>query len=197
MPHSEYLKTCHRCDGSGRVTCSSCRGWGTTSESYTDSNGRSQRRSVTCSHCGGSGKTICGTCDGYTILKHFTVLKCKFMNHPEDFYFGRGLLSKSRMKKASGHFIFRDEGLYVEPLPDGIPDASIIQTSISMLDKHKGKFTNGMRILQQRHSVLMIPMSIISYDYKSTRNNHFLIYGTDNQIKFNDYPIKCKICPIC
>ncbi len=65
MPHSEEVKTCHCCLGSGKQTCSACGGSGgnfvTTYNSRTE---KHDRKYQNCSFCWGSGRQTCSTCSG-------------------------------------------------------------------------------------------------------------------------------------
>ncbi len=76
MPHSEEVKTCHWCHGSGKQRRFSCSGSGesyvTTYNSNTNSHDSSYQ---SCGSCGGSGRQVCSTCSGeYNLSELFSCL---------------------------------------------------------------------------------------------------------------------------
>ena len=155
-----------------------------------------------CHECDGLGwvqDSICETCRGSKILKHYTAFTSVIENHSENIYFGKGFLSKTMMKKATGQVIFQEEGLEIDPLPLDFPDFSVAQKSIEILNQHKFlfKFTCFVRIIKQKHSVEKIPVTIVGYSNRNVQNGHFIIYGNENHLEFIDYPFKCNLCTIC
>ena len=111
VPHTAAVRTCHTCNGSGRVTCGSCLGKGrvtcsncggrghtesTRHVTETDAQGNTSTRTeterstcwscsgsgrVTCSTCRGDGRVTCGTCHGHRQLKHFQQLRVQWEYH--------------------------------------------------------------------------------------------------------------------
>ena len=195
-PYSEFVKECHTCKATGQTTCTMCNGEGSLTETRTNNEGERKYSNRTCSYCN-EGQSECPSCKGCKRLKWFTSVKCRFENHPANFYFGKSVLSKRRMKHAKGVIVFEDMDVNVHPLPSNFPDKSVVKTSVTILSNHSNMYVMHGRIRRQKHSVLMVPITVVTYDYKERKNGHFMIYGKNNLVKFNDYPVKCKVCPIC
>jgi hypothetical protein len=76
MPHSEEVKTCHWCHGSGKQRCFSCSGSGGSYVTTYNSNINSHDSNYqSCVSCGGSGRQTCSACSGaYNLFELFSYL---------------------------------------------------------------------------------------------------------------------------
>jgi DnaJ-class molecular chaperone len=76
MPHSEEVKICHCCHGSGKQQCFSCNGLDGRNVTTNNSNTNSHySRYQSCGSCGGSGRQTCSACRGeYNLFELFSYL---------------------------------------------------------------------------------------------------------------------------
>lgn len=109
LPHTEMVRICHLCRGSGRVhcqrclssgslicrtcggkaqtLCKKCNGDGRNCQACTNGKilcGNCQNGKSTCNGCHGSGRMICNTCEGLCKLVHFTRLDISWSNRISD-----------------------------------------------------------------------------------------------------------------
>jgi hypothetical protein len=139
VPHTDVVKTCHGCNGAGRVTCSNCGGDGrvrcsscggdgrvsrtrtltrtnsqgqteTYTESYTESCGNcGGDGQVTCATCDGSGRVICPTCDGATRVKHYRRLHVEWKTTVADHVIEKTDLPDEMVSGAIGIVVHAEE----------------------------------------------------------------------------------------
>ncbi|XP_028969727.1 protein SSUH2 homolog isoform X3 [Esox lucius] len=93
VPHSSFVKTCHRCHGCGRTRCTHCAGRGNKRCPFCQGHGRritgrgrnnrnannrcsscQGRGRKKCTFCHGHGHNTCPTCQGNRNLLHFIQL---------------------------------------------------------------------------------------------------------------------------
>ncbi|KAJ6650945.1 hypothetical protein lerEdw1_001422, partial [Lerista edwardsae] len=109
--------------------------------------------------------------------------------HPE-LNFPRELLSE-----ATGENIFKDQNTQVYPLVD-FPYPEISLASQRAIAEHNAAFASTSRILQQRQTIELIPVTEVRYQYTG---KHYLyyVYGMENKVHALDYPERyCCGCTI-
>jgi len=139
IPHTASVRTCHTCDGAGRVTCGGCRGNGrvtcsrcggrgytesTRHVTETDMQGNTSTRTetdrstcwscsgsgrVTCSTCGGDGRVTCSSCHGHGRLKHFQQLRVQWENHVANRVIEETDLPDHLVRGAAGRTLLHEE----------------------------------------------------------------------------------------
>ncbi len=149
IPHTDVVKTCHGCQGSGRVTCDNCGGDGrvrcprcggdgrvsrtrtltrtnaqgqseTYTESYTEQCGNcGGDGQVTCATCDGSGRVTCPTCGGATRLKHYRELHVAWKTHTADHIIEKTDLPDELIQGAVGLVIHSEQDARLEPMTGG------------------------------------------------------------------------------
>ncbi|KAL7986166.1 hypothetical protein Chor_011332 [Crotalus horridus] len=167
--HLKYQKRCQMCSGTGRKRCNTCSG---------------------------RGNKICSTCQGVKKLLHFIQLIITWKNNVYEFIsehqlsFPRDLLSK-----AMGENLLKDENTLVYPLVD-FPNAEISLASQRAIAEHHGQLTSISRILWQRQTIELIPVTEVHYRY-AAKSYIYYIYGTENKVYALDYPERyCCGCTI-
>ncbi|XP_070789681.1 protein SSUH2 homolog [Pituophis catenifer annectens] len=211
VPHSSLLKECHKCHGRGRYKCSGCHGGGRmrcvtcngarkAKAKHLKYQKRCQMCSGTgrkrCDTCSGRGNKTCSTCQGVKKLLHFIQLIITWKNNIYEFIsehqlsFPRDLLSK-----ATGENVLKDENTLVYPLVD-FPNAEISLASQRAIAEHHGPLTSTSRILRQRQTIELVPVTEVHYRY-AAKSYIYYIYGTENKVYALDYPERyCCGCTI-
>ncbi|XP_069499580.1 protein SSUH2 homolog isoform X1 [Ambystoma mexicanum] len=75
------------------------------------------------------------------------------------------------------------------------PDASINHASQAAVEKHRSEFASSCRILRQRHTVELIPLTKVNYSWKGNPNSYF-VYGVENKVFTENYPATCCCCSV-
>ncbi|XP_062825818.1 protein SSUH2 homolog [Anolis carolinensis] len=212
VPHSSLVKECHKCHGRGRYKCSGCHGAGRmrcvtcsgarhkAKAKYLQHQKRCQMCSGTgrkrCSTCSGRGNKTCTTCQGEKKLLHFVQLIITWKNNVYEFISEHELnFPRELLNKAKGENIFKDENIVVYPLVD-FPYPQIVQASQRAIAEHNAIFTGMSRILQQRQTVELIPVTEVHYRYAQKMYLYY-IYGMENKVYALDYPERyCCGCTI-
>ncbi|XP_058027025.1 protein SSUH2 homolog isoform X1 [Ahaetulla prasina] len=211
VPHSSLLKECHKCHGRGRYKCSGCHGGGRmrcvtcngarkAKAKHLKYQKRCQMCSGTgrkrCDTCSGRGNKTCSTCQGVKKLLHSIQLIITWKNNVYEFIsehqlsFPRDLLSK-----AMGENVLKDENTLVYPLVD-FPNAEISLASQRAIAEHHGLLTSTSRILRQRQTIELVPVTEVHYQY-AAKSYIYYIYGTENKVYALDYPERyCCGCTI-
>uniref|UniRef100_A0A3B4XE39 Ssu-2 homolog n=1 Tax=Seriola lalandi dorsalis TaxID=1841481 RepID=A0A3B4XE39_SERLL len=174
VPHTSFVKTCHKCHGCGRTRCISCFGRGQVrcissyildiyilymrqqerqSGKFHDSrctfchgNGRSRNK---CHFCHGHGYKTCSVCHGSQNLMHFILLTVTWKNNVEEFIPDRQPdFPDKKFEKVTGDPFFIDQNLLVYPI-QGFPDQEICDASTRLINGHLNRFSSTSRILQQ------------------------------------------------
>ncbi|XP_069897372.1 protein SSUH2 homolog [Dipodomys merriami] len=207
VPHSALVKDCHKCHGRGRYKCSVCHGAGTVrcpSCSRARSKAGQVRRCHMCSGshrrrcctCSGRGHRTCGTCKGERKLLHFVQLVIMWKNSLFEFVSGRQLRCPAELlAKAKGENLFRDENTTVYPIVD-FPLRDISLASQRGIAEHGASVASRARVLQQRQTIELIPLTEVHYQYHG-KTHVYYIYGTDHQVYAVDHPERyCCGCMI-
>lgn len=204
VPHSEEVKQCHVCHGTGKVKCTRCGGKGTIT--VTREGNTSQQR---CSSCGGSGEKKDPTCDGTGQLLWYKLLVAFFGAPSLDFIAEFSDLPDFLIKGEKGKEILNVEEKLCGPVAlEQSP--MLINKSKDFIQKHKTELGDDdrIRILKQKHTVTMIPIwecllkngdvTEVQVDdaekaelNKDLFAHKFFIYGNDHRVYFPAYPAKC------
>ncbi|XP_043742195.1 protein SSUH2 homolog isoform X2 [Cervus elaphus] len=207
VPHSSLVKECHKCHGRGRYKCSGCHGAGTvrcSSCSGAKRKAKSARRCQMCSGsgrrrcstCSGRGNKTCATCKGEKKLLHFIQLVIAWKNSLFEFVSEPQLDCPGELlAKARGETLFKDENTTVYPIVD-FPLREISLASRRGISEHSAALASRARVLQQRQTLELIPLTEVRYWYQG-KTDVYYIYGTDQQVYVVDYPERyCCGCTI-
>ncbi|XP_004642202.1 protein SSUH2 homolog [Octodon degus] len=207
VPHSSLVKDCHKCYGRGRYKCSSCHGSGMVrcpACSGAKRKARPPRRCPLCSGsgrrrcsvCSGSGSKACATCRGERKLVHFVQLVTTWRNSLFEFVSEPHLnCPRELLGKAKGENLFKDENSAVYPIVD-FPLQEISLASRRGIQEHSAAVASRGRILQQRQTIELVPLTEVHYSYQGKASVYY-VYGTDHQVYAVDYPERyCCGCTI-
>ncbi|MEJ1279770.1 hypothetical protein NN561_010705 [Cricetulus griseus] len=149
-----------------------------------------------CSTCSGRGNKTCATCKGERKLEHFVQLVIMWKNSLFEFVSPNHLHCPSELlAKARGENLFRDENATVYPIVD-FPLRDISLASQRGIEEHNTALASRARILQQRQTIELIPITEVHYWYQG-KTSVYYIYGTDHQVYVADYPERyCCGCTI-
>ncbi|XP_023249036.1 protein SSUH2 homolog [Seriola lalandi dorsalis] len=201
VPHTSFVKTCHKCHGCGRTRCISCFGRGQKRCTFCHGNGRSRNKRCTschgrgrkrCHFCHGHGYKTCSVCHGSQNLMHFILLTVTWKNNVEEFIPDRQPdFPDKKFEKVTGDPFFIDQNLLVYPI-QGFPDQEICDASTRLINGHLNRFSSTSRILQQRQSIELVPLTHAFYFYNG-KVHDFFVYGTENKVFASKYPTACSI----
>nr|XP_044990249.1 protein SSUH2 homolog isoform X1 [Jaculus jaculus] len=207
VPHSSLVKECHKCHGRGCYKCSGCHGGGMVRCSSCSGTKRKARQPGKCRRCSGSGRRrcstcsgrgnkMCATCQGARRLVHFVQLVIMWKNSLFEFVSQHQLHCPAELlSQARGENLFRDENSVVYPIVD-FPLREISLASQRAIADHSALLTSRARILQQRQTIELIPVTEVQYWHQG-KNSVFYVYGTDHQVYVADYPQRyCCGCTI-
>lgn len=198
------MRTCHGCVGWGYVRCKQCWGRGRSTCSWCHGSGRktnSRGERSRCSSCHGSGMSRCSWCSGTgrvqcKICRAAGQLKCylqltvNWLVHKDEHVVDKTGLKVKAIKKATGHIAVDERQPRLQYLA-AFPDSDVSDASRSLIDLHLTSHQME-RILEQRHSVKVVPVSVNTYTC-GPKSGIFHVYGLDMQVKFENYPSKCEI----
>ncbi|XP_058144528.1 protein SSUH2 homolog isoform X1 [Dasypus novemcinctus] len=223
VPHSSLVKECHKCHGRGRHKCRGCHGAGMVRCSSCSGAKRKAKRPRRCQVCAGSGRRRCSTCSGRgnktcttckgeRKLLHFIRLVIAWKNNSSEFVSEHQLnCPPELLAKAKGENLFKDENrtqvlchrpslellspAQVYPIVD-FPLQEISLASQRAIARHSAALASGARILQQRQTIELIPLTEVHYWYHGQTSVYY-IYGTDHKVYVVDYPERfCCGCTI-
>ncbi|XP_070348910.1 protein SSUH2 homolog isoform X3 [Equus asinus] len=186
VPHSSLVKArCPSCSGAKRRArqprrCQLCSGSG-------------RRR---CSTCSGRGSKTCATCKGEKKLLHFIQLVIVWKNSLFEFVTEHQLDCPAELlAKAKGENLFKDENTMVYPIVD-FPLREISLASQRGIAEHSAALGSRARVLQQRQTIELIPLTEVHYWYQG-KTSVYYVYGTDHKVYVVDYPERyCCGCTI-
>ncbi|XP_045912813.1 protein SSUH2 homolog isoform X1 [Micropterus dolomieu] len=191
--------TCGSCGGLGRRICSGCGGLGTV---YYGQNrqfcivcGGSGR--TICYLCGGTGETTCDVCSGQKMVIAALNLVVNWHNDVEEHTVEQSSgLKMSKLDNVPGRELFTDSNYMVYPVTN-FPDPTVVQVSERLLREHQDKYLKNSRILQQRQTIELLPITKVTYQWKG-ESYVFFVYGRDFKVSAVDYPAACCgcCCPI-
>ncbi|KAM3850595.1 protein SSUH2 homolog, partial [Diretmus argenteus] len=171
-------KQCWVCNGSGRrgeeENCSRCNSTGRDS----------------CSECHGQGTKECETCEGKQQLLAYIELKVEWTSHVEDFLLQQTSgLQADQLSTVTGKQLFQNNQYLVYPVL-GFPDPAISQASQRLVGEHQAKYAATSRILQQRQTIELIPITKVNYKWKGDSHVYY-VYGNEHQVSADNYPATC------
>ncbi|XP_038127294.1 protein SSUH2 homolog isoform X1 [Cyprinodon tularosa] len=200
VPYTSSMKPCHGCVGMGRKPCKDCAGsgnkvcWVCNGSGYRQGDDRcnhcSGRGRENCIHCHGQGSKQCEICHGKQQLLVYINLTVKWTNNSEDYVVEQSSgLQVANLSKVTGKELFRDSQYMVYPLM-GFPDPTVVQAAQRLVGDHQARFSQTSRILQQRQTIELIPVTKVTYTWKGKTYIYF-VYGNEFKVHVNDYPAKC------
>uniref|UniRef100_A0A8C2BRG4 Uncharacterized protein n=1 Tax=Cyprinus carpio TaxID=7962 RepID=A0A8C2BRG4_CYPCA len=184
---------CRRCVNSGRTQCAYCGGMGRTgSNRCSPCHGSGMTR---CHSCGGVGSITCTTCKGQGKLLCFIKLKITWKNNVYVAVIDKGSgFPVELLDRISGEKLLTDMAPMVYPVVS-FPDSSVNAESESAVREHQAQFATTCRILQQRQTIELIPITRVHYVWNEKTHIYF-VYGTEHKVYTKDYPVKCCCCSI-
>ncbi|XP_066554407.1 protein SSUH2 homolog isoform X2 [Amia ocellicauda] len=199
VPCTSSVKPCHTCNTTGKVPCKDCSGAGNKPcQSCAGSGAQlgetcaacSGRGCQSCFHCSGSGTDKCDTCKGKKQLLVFIKLTVKWTNNISDFV---GALQSGfpvdKISKVSGNKVFSVTQYMVYPV-QGFPDPDICQAAQRLVNEHQTKYAATSRVLQQRQTIELIPITKVNYTWKGNPYDYF-VYGSEHKVETDNYPATC------
>ncbi|XP_072537522.1 protein SSUH2 homolog [Salminus brasiliensis] len=200
VPYTSSVKNCHACLGMGRMPCKECAGsgnkvcWVCNGTGFRPTNDRcmhcSGRGRENCLRCSGQGSKQCDTCNGKRQLLVFINLKVQWIDNKEDFVGEQSSgLRLENLSKVSGREMFKDSQYMLYPVM-GFPDPAVAQASERLLREHQSKYGQVSRILQQRHTIELIPVTRVTYSWKG-KTHIYYVYGNEMSVNADDYPATC------
>ncbi|KAM4587495.1 protein SSUH2 homolog isoform 1-T1 [Odontesthes bonariensis] len=204
VPYTSSLKECHSCHAQGTMACKECQGNGY--KPCFVCNGTGTKNDETCTRCNASGKDRCSDCDAHGTKKCDTCggkrqlltyiqLKVEWTNHVEDHLVEQNSgLTVDDLHSVSGKELFKNNQYLVYPLL-GFPNPAIAQVSERLVKEHQSKHAQNSRILQQRQTVELIPITKVNYKWKADMHVYF-VYGNEHKVSASNYPATCCCCVI-
>ncbi|XP_034388998.1 protein SSUH2 homolog isoform X2 [Cyclopterus lumpus] len=198
VPYTSSIKECHSCRGIGTMPCDECKGDGYKLCLVCDGSG--SKNDENCTSCNATGKKSCPTCDargtkdcttcnGKRQLLAYIKLKVEWTNNVEDYVVEQNSGLKVDLHKVSGKELFKNNQNLLYPLI-GFPNPAISEASERLIKDHQSKYAETSRILQQRQTVELIPITKVNYKWKGNSHLYF-VYGNEQQVNADNYPATC------
>ncbi|KPP59292.1 hypothetical protein Z043_122799 [Scleropages formosus] len=183
IPYTSSVKMqCSVCNGSGRNLndrCTRCSGAGR----------------VRCTICSGVGSLTCKTCKGKGQLLCYIKLTVKWKNNLYECVVDKQSgFPIDKISKVTGETMFTDMNARVYPVV-GFPDDAINRASVQAVREHQAQFASTSRILQQRQTIELIPITRVHYSWRNKTYIYF-VFGAEHKVHTDDYPAKCCCCSI-
>ncbi|KAM6977077.1 protein SSUH2 homolog isoform 1-T2 [Aplochiton taeniatus] len=200
VPYTSSVKNCHACVGMGRSPCKDCTGagnkvcWVCNGSGFRSGEDRcnhcSGRGRENCNHCNGQGSKECDICHGKRQLLVFINLNINWTNNKEDFVIEQSSgLEMANLSHVTGKELFRDSQYMVYPVM-GFPNPAVVQAAERLVREHQAKYPQSSRVLQQRQTIELIPVSKVTYKWKG--NSHvYYVYGNEHEVSADNYPATC------
>uniref|UniRef100_A0A3B3D850 Uncharacterized protein n=1 Tax=Oryzias melastigma TaxID=30732 RepID=A0A3B3D850_ORYME len=148
-----------------------------------------------CGSCSGTGQKKCELCDGKCRLLSYIKLKVEWTNHVDNLVVqDQSGLKSDCLQSVSGKELFKNSGFMAYPLL-GFPNPAISDASERLTREHQSKYAQNSRILQQRQTVELIPVTKVNYKWKDHAYS-FIVYGSERKVQADDYPDSCVCCVI-
>ncbi|XP_061554517.1 protein SSUH2 homolog isoform X6 [Phycodurus eques] len=200
VPYTSSMKSCHVCIGMGRAPCKDCAGagnkvcWVCNGAGFRHGNDRCShcfgRGRENCHSCQGQGSKQCPTCQGKQQLLVYINLIIKWTNNSDDYVVEQSSgLQLDNLSKVSGKEVFRDSQYLLYPVM-GFPDPAVVNAAQRLINEHQGKFSQTSRILQQRQTIELIPVTKVTYSWKGKMHIYF-VYGNEFKVDADNYPAQC------
>ncbi|KAJ3585950.1 hypothetical protein NHX12_012357 [Muraenolepis orangiensis] len=200
VPYTSSLKNCHDCVGMGRMPCKNCAGagnkvcWVCNGSGYRHGDDRcshcSGRGRENCTQCQGQGSKECSTCQGRRQLLVYINLTVKWTNNTSDYVVEQssGLLLEN-LNKVTGKELLKDARYLVFPVM-GFPDLNVVSAAERLIREHQTTHSQSSRILQQRQTIELIPITKVTYRWKGKSHLYF-VYGNEFKVNADNYPATC------
>ncbi|KAM4610642.1 protein SSUH2 homolog [Polymixia lowei] len=101
-------------------------------------------------------------------------------------------LKMRKLDKVPGNELFKDSRYMVRPVVN-FPDPTVVETSKRLVREHQAKYSKTSRILQQRQTIELLPITKVTYEWRG-ESNVFFVYGRDLKVSAVDYPAACCGC---
>ncbi|XP_059186335.1 protein SSUH2 homolog [Centropristis striata] len=200
VPFTSSIKECHKCHSTGTMPCEECKGNGYEKLCWvcdgtgTKENDSCSRCNATgkdlCTHCDGQGTKMCDTCEGKLQLLTYIKLKVEWTNNIEDHVVEQNSgLKVDDLRSVSGKELFKNNQYLLYPLL-GFPNPAISEASERLIREHQSKYAQTSRILQQRQTVELIPITKVNYKWKGDSHLYY-VYGNEHQVSADNYPQTC------
>ncbi|XP_051777465.1 protein SSUH2 homolog isoform X1 [Erpetoichthys calabaricus] len=200
VPYTSSLKPCHTCTGLGKNPCKNCGGRTKESCSLCNGSGKSAGDeqcmkcsglgAINCSSCSVTGFQECKACVGKGQILSFINLNVEWKNNVSDFVGSQDSgIDTDKLKAVTGKELFTDQQIMVYPVVN-FPDTAIAQASEKMVREHQSKYGQTSRIIQQKHSVELIPITNANYTWRGN-NYSFTVFGQEKKVNAADYPDTC------
>ncbi|KAM4021852.1 protein SSUH2 homolog [Anomaloglossus baeobatrachus] len=199
VPHTTSKKSCQECNGKGKIICQKCNG--NSQVKCDDCNGSGKRLSEECMSCSGTGTMGCKTCNQSNVqtcpgcngkgqVMTFIELTVAWKNNLYEFIPDhRSDFPTDLFKKVTGEKMYSDEQILVPPIMN-FPDVSINQASQTAVQQHYSQYMSTCRILKQRQTIELLPLTKVEYSWKG-KNCRYFVYGRENKVETKDYPSTC------
>ncbi|XP_030634131.1 protein SSUH2 homolog [Chanos chanos] len=204
IPHTSSVKGCHSCLRLGRSVCVECMASGRRQCGLCSGSGWYFNNQclacggtgiAVCISCGGMGSTVCSTCYGKGKLLWFLKLKIKWKNNiHKTVLYKHSELPIDQLEKVIGENLFTEMNQLVYPVVS-FPDNAVNAASREAVRAHQAQFSTTCRILQQRQTIELIPVTRVHYSWKEKTHIYF-VYGAEHKVYTKDYPVKCCCCSI-
>ncbi|XP_044066969.1 protein SSUH2 homolog [Siniperca chuatsi] len=208
IPHTSSVKKCISCSARGRITCTTCFGDGTKTcngcggigYNYYYQNRQlcfccSGRGRINCWQCCGLGKVECDVCSGKQNVIVSINLVVIWLNDVEEHLVEQSSgLQMFKLYNVPGKELFTDSNYMVHPVTN-FPDPSVAEASERLLREHQAKYLQTSRILQQRQTVDLVPITKVTYEWKG-ESHVFFVYGSDLRVSAEGYPAACCCCTV-
>ncbi|XP_018114516.1 protein SSUH2 homolog isoform X2 [Xenopus laevis] len=199
VPGTSSVKTCPQCMGIGKTVCTKCAGTGRVKCTWCHGTGK-HVDDEQCSTCSGNGTESCRSCSGAMQCCEGCSGKGKVVNYIQLTVTWRNNIFEfvadhnsdfptDNFKKVTGEKIFTDEQHLVPPLVT-FPKQSINKASQDGQNEHYSKFNSTSRILKQRQTIELLPLTKVNYTWKGNPYSYF-VYGRENKVYTTNYPQKC------
>ncbi|XP_054832376.1 uncharacterized protein LOC129327648 [Eublepharis macularius] len=202
VPHTYSVESCPNCKGRGATVCLSCGGTGKKTCCFCNGSGFNfQEDSNICSSCAGSGMVRCFKChsngwlkcyrcNGSGVLLFHTELTITWKNNVSEHVVDRNSgFPIYHLQKVTGKEIFMDEHSLVYPIVN-FPEPSIDEGSRACIEQHRIQCESESRILRQKQTVEMVPVTKVEYEWKGKLRS-FYVLGNEKKVYAKDYPGKC------
>ncbi|XP_078399929.1 protein SSUH2 homolog isoform X2 [Cetorhinus maximus] len=203
VPQTASVKECHKCMATGKVPCNKCfqtgqvKCWVCLGKGNRLGNDRCDHcmggGKLSCKHCSGYGCQECNECQGQGQLFFYIQLTVKWENNKfEQVVEQQCGFPTQVLSKVNGQQLFSDQQIQVYPVMN-FPESRIKQASQQGIQEHWAQFGKSSRIIQQRHSIELIPVTEVHFQWKGKDHTYF-VYGTENKVHAPEYPGKtCTI----
>ncbi|XP_063076599.1 protein SSUH2 homolog isoform X2 [Engraulis encrasicolus] len=200
VPYTSSVKNCYTCLGMGRAPCKDCTGagnkvcWVCNGSGYRHGDDRCShcngRGRENCVHCSGQGSLQCQTCHGRRQILVFINLTIKWKNNQDVYVVEQASgLKVENLNNVSGKEMFKDSQYLVFPV-NGFPDRAVVGASERLVREHQANYSQTSRILQQRQTIELIPITKVSYSWKG-KSCVYYVFGNEFKVSADDYPAKC------